>query len=423
MPFLDSLDIANRALQLLGAREITDVDEDSTENTATANAYDKLRRPELRRNVWRFATKRCALRALDSNTRILDPRAWSDGTTYLLGEIVKDDNDILWQAVQPSNIGAEPGLTTAWEQYFGPLTVSLYDADITYYAGELVYKVVGTAGGYVVYMSLENNNEDNPTTVTDYDATVTYGKDEVVNYLGTQFRSLIDVNLGVTPDDGPSVYSALATYNIGDEAVAQDGFIYTSTANGNIGHDPVLDGGVHWTKGVANAWSSVPTIEDSSRKWRALLAGAYKPSIVYPVGAGPSDQDGTKNMFRLPAGYLRVANQDPKAGAHTLIGAPTGRVYEEWLFEGNYIIWDDPGPIIFRFVADVSNVREMDDMFCEGLACRIAVGVCERVTQSTGKISIAAKEYEKFMGDARLVNAIEVGAEEPPEDDLIVCRR
>ena len=78
--------------------------------------------------------------------------------------------------------------------------------------------------------------------------------------------------------------------------------------------------------------------------------------------------------------------------------------------------------IIHRFVADVHDVRRMDAMFCEGLACRIAMGVCETLTQSVSKLGAISTLYKQFMTEARIVNGIETGSEEPPEDDYIACR-
>jgi hypothetical protein len=61
-------------------------------------------------------------------------------------------------------------------------------------------------------------------------------------------------------------------------------------------------------------------------------------------------------------------------------------------------------------------------MFKEGLAARIAVAICEPLTQSTAKIQSIRTSYKEYMGEARLRNAIEVGAEEPPMDDYLSTR-
>jgi hypothetical protein len=80
------------------------------------------------------------------------------------------------------------------------------------------------------------------------------------------------------------------------------------------------------------------------------------------------------------------------------------------------------GPILLRFVADVTLVDTMDPMFCEGLACSLAIAVCERITQSTEKWNKCTAEYRRIMGEARIVNGIETGPVQPPQDDYITAR-
>lgn len=421
MPFLDSLDIANRALQHCGVERIANVDEDSKNNRETAFAYDTLREPELRRNTWRFAIKKAILRPIGTDTLLLDPQLWDEDTLYLFGSLVKDENGVIWQSAVTSNQGNDPLTTTAWEEYFGPLAINAYDSTLAYSAGEVVYKTAGNSGGFVVFMSLQNSNEDVPSTVTTYSATVTYGKDATVSYGGDQWRSLIPLNLGTTPAVGPADYDASAIYATGNQVIGPDGYIYTSLQNANAGNNPTT-ATAYWTNtGVPNAWAKTPTLYPSSTKWLPLYATLKPLNILYPVGTGPYTQQGTRNVFRLPSGWLKKAPRDPKAGANSILGAPSGLYYDDWLFEGDYIIASD-AIIVHRFVANIHDVRRMDAMFCEGLACRVAIGVVETLTQSGSKKNSIAAEYKLFMSEARTVNAIEIGSEEPPEDDYIACR-
>lgn len=423
MPFLDSLDVANRALQHLGAELIGSVDEDSTNNKNISFSYDKVRRAELNRNTWRFSIRNVVLRAVDRDTMILVPSLYDSTKTYLIGAIVRDTNGQLWQSMLSSNIDNTPGANNdSWDSYFGPLTVMAYDSTVGYYAGELVYKAGATAGSFSIYSSLENINTDVPSTTTAYDATVTYHAGEIVSYSGSQWRSRIEVNLGITPAEGPAAWDATVTYTLAQTVTGSDNFIYSAVGT-TLGADPTTDGGVHWTNtNLAFAWTALPVIPASSGKWRVIDAAMQNLNFSYPIGSGPATQSGTLNVFRLPAGYLKVAPQDPKNGANPFLGAPSGNVYLDWNFQDNFIVSHDIGPIIFRFVADVTRVVQFTDMFCEGLACRVAIACCEGITQSTSKLTNVVSEYNKVMGEARLVNAIEIGATEPPEDDYITCR-
>lgn len=422
--FVDSLDIANRALDWVGQPPIETVTEDSTKNEICSRVYGKLRTAELRRNTWRFSTKRVILRPLDTTTYLLDPVAWSATTTYLPGAIVSDSNGALWYSLlSGENHGNEPGTTSAWDRYFGPVTVHLYDSTTSYWAGELVYKSLGS-GKFVIFMSLSNSNTSDPATADAYDATVTYHKGEAVSYLGSQWYSLIEVNVGNTPAEPPTAYDPSAIYAAGNQVTATDGFIYTCINNNTTGHSPTdSDTATYWTAtGTPAAWSAIPTQYAASRNWRPIFAGMMAPNIQYPIGAGPVTQQSTRNIYHLPAGYLKRAPQSPKAGAFNFLGASASLPLDDWEFEGDYIVTTQTGATMFRFVADVVDVSKMDPMFCEGLACAMAMVICEPLTQSASKIQTVASAYKKTMGEARLANAIEVDPVQPPEDEFITVR-
>lgn len=423
MGFRNPVDIANRALQHCGAKRISDslgFTEDSVNAAECAFAYDKLRRAELRRNVWRHAIRNCVLRPIDTTTRLLAPVLYSSLTTYFVGSIVSDAMGYLWISTAPDNLGQAPGNSSWWEPYFGPMAVVPYDSATTYYAGEVVYVASG-AGVNTVYMSRENENADNPATATAWSATATYRKNAIVTYLGTPRQSLIDLNLNQTPTASPAAWASGSTYALGNTVCGSDGTIYTSLSGGNIGNDPTTSP-TFWSAGAPCPWTTDITRTSTSDKWLAIGAALSEMGIVYPIGAGPLSSADTRNVYRVPANFLREAAQDPKAGSHSILGSPGGRQYEDWDFSGDYFTTSEAGIIVFRFVADVVNVPKFDDMFCEGLAARIGMEICPKVTQSEAKIATIAGKYQKFMSEARIVNAIEIGSEEPPEDDWVTCR-
>jgi len=431
------VDIGNRALQHCGA-ELLNATLGFTENSKRARtvgfAYGKLRRAELERNIWTFATRRAALRAIDVNTMLLTPALWVSSTSYFAGSIVDDGTGTLWVSRIQSNLNNQPNATptpsTAWEPYFGPLTVSLYDSTQTYYAGELVYTAAGD-GTYRVYASLITGNSDNPATGTAWSATTTYRPGQVVTFSSVAYMSLINFNLNQTPTSSPAIWAVGTTYASGARVYDTDnGLIYTSNGNGNVGHDPSTDGGINWTStGTLCPWTTVFVGGSGSLNWLEI-GGAEFPNgvglatlnIQYPLGSGPSSQSDTRNVYRMPAGFLKEAPQTPKDGSATWMGAPTNSIYNDWEIENHYIVTRCNGVIILRFVADVQDVRKMKSMFCEGLAARIAEEVCEPLTQSGSKLGAITAAYAKAMSEARTVNAIEAGSEEPPLDDYLACR-
>jgi hypothetical protein len=241
--------------------------------------------------------------------------------------------------------------------------------------------------------------------------------------------SLIDLNLNNEPDLGPALFNIATTYAAGAKVGGSDGVIYQSIGSGNVGHDPTIDAGVHWTNtGVLNPWTTVFVGGTGSDKW-LLIGGSAFPggvaiatlNIVYPQGSGPSTQSNSRNVFRLPAGYLRLAPQNPKPGIAAL-GGPLGIGYDDWVIENDFLITADSGPLTFRFVANITDVSRMHTMFCEGLAARVGFEVCERLTQSAAKVGTIAKVYNQWITEAGQVDAIEDGYEDPPDDDYLSVR-
>lgn len=405
--FKDSLDVANQALIHLGLPLILAVDEDSNRNTVMSGLYTKARQYELRRNVWRFSKRAARLRAIDLTTRLLDPSDWETGVTYLPGAIVKHTNGDLWVSFMPENIGNEPGVTDVWEPYTGPMSISLYDSTITYSAGELVYKATSLAGSFVVYVSRINGNTSAPDTVTAYDATVTYGINDVVSYSGYQWRSVIPYNLANTPAVAPSDWDKSTNYDTDDTATAGDGYIYKALSDSNLGNDPVLDDGTLWSKQGPYAWNRIPVLQSSSKDWLPLFANATTLGLEH---LNLMAEDG-RNVFLLPSGYLRQVRRQPKV----IQAASDFEVY------GDYILSHD-ATILLSFSADHTKVSKMDPMFCEMLALRMAEQACETLNQDETKLAAVMAKYKRAATEAREVNAIENGYEEPDEDDFVTVR-
>lgn len=526
-----------------------------SEGTERANeissVYDKIKRAELEANVWTFATRRTALRAIDTNTMQVQPAVWQQGTTYFKGSIVSDGTGFLWQSRIPNNTGNQPNSSTGtpgsytWEPYFGPLTAALYDSTADYFAGEIVYTAPGD-GTYNVYASLISGNSVDPSLSNQWSSGTAYYKNQVVQqypawaigttyaqgqtvtytdgntyssltsgnvghapattstnwalapvlillsqqvpetvlnlppqsspiiewasgtvyslgsfvlfdgnaYLsiannntgnypnaagssswvvlsgGALYMSLIDLNVNNNPASAPALWSSTTTYATGNKVGGSDGQIYTSIGNGNLDNDPVTDGGVHWTAtGILNPWSTVFTQGGGNSQWLQIggatfPAGVVLPTldIVWPVGVGPCSQQSTDNAYKLPAGFLRVAPQNPKADTSDWLGVPGNDVANDWTYEAGYLVTRESDPIVYRFVADVNDVTTFSTTFCEALGARIGMEVCPILTQSEAKVQSIQGEYNRWVGIAKLQNGIEAGAFSPPLEALIACR-
>lgn len=431
--FETAADIGNRACDHWGAEPLDPTlgfSEISKSAQFLSRNYDKLRQAELRANYWKFALKSAVLRAIDTTTMLLTPVLWGSATTYFRGSIVSDGNGHLWISNIPNNLGLQPEVTPYWDEYFGPLTVSLYDTSGTtaYYAGEIVYTAAGD-GTSRVYLSLISGNSDVPSTGTAWSATSTYFKNQVVVISAVAYMSRIDLNINQAPASSPANWAIGTTYALNALATGSDGVTYKSLANGNVGHDPTIDLGAHWQNtGVLTPWTTVFVGGIGSLNW-LQIGGAEFPNgvtlqtlnIMYPLGAGPAFQSSTSNAFRLPAAFLRRAPDTANTGV-SVLGGPSGIGYSDWNFEGQYITAPYSGLIKVRFVADLIDVTQMDAMFCEGLGIRIAFEGMELITQSPDKQSVIASKYKKFRGDAATIDGIERGTGDEPDDDYVTVR-
>ena len=551
--FLSPTDIGSRAAEHCGQPRLDPTlgfaDPSSKAASEIGFVYGKIRRAELRRNNWRFATRRACLRPIDSNTMLMAPALWVASTTYFVGSIVSDQSGTLWESTVTNNLGNQPGILTTlqqWQPYFGPMTVALYDSSQAYSASELTYTAAGN-GTYNVWKSLINGNAVHPALYNQWAATTVYFKNQVVQqfpawasgttytkgqgilytdgnvyasltngnignappssatnwalipvltlqtqgvpianstivfpptsspvlewsqsttystgavvmfngleYLslgnnntgnfpnasgstswvqitnGTTYMSLIDLNLGNSPVNAPALWSAGTTYAINNLVGGSDGVIYKSLTNGNLGHNPTTDNGTNWQNtGVLNPWTTVFTQGGGNSQWTQIGGSAFpsgvtivSPNVNWPIGSGYLWDTTTRNVFRLPAGYLKFLPEDPKGGAVSWLGMPGDHMQNDWVFEGNYLVSYCATPITLRFVADVQDVTQFDDMFCEGLALAIAEVVDGPLEQGKSLAAIEAL-YKRKMGEARTVNAIEVSYEDPPLEDMIACR-
>ena len=374
--YLTPIDIANRALDHCGIPNIVAFTDNTKAADRTNAVYDKLRIAELRRNVWRFAVRKMALRAVDTTTMFLVPAAYDAAKTYPQGSIVSSASTF-WFATQYAPISTTPGAPNEayWAVYFGPKTVTPYSATASYYTGELAYNVVSNVVS--VYQCLTSGTAADPTAaVVAYDATVTYNTGDTVTYAAATWQSKIDLNTANTP--------AIGAY-----------------------------------------WQSVPGTQAATQvgqDWLKINATVRYQRFSYPIGTGPGYQTSTRNVFRLPSGYLRKAPQDSKAGVVSYLGAPGYLGSDDWEYEGDFITTSDNPVIVLRFVADIQDVTMMDPMFCEGLGARIGLEICEPLTQSDSKLGTISQSYKTFMGEARAINGIESGPIELPLDDYLAAR-
>lgn len=137
-------------------------------------------------------------------------------------------------------------------------------------------------------------------------------------------------------------------------------------------------------------------------------------TLSSPTGTNTYQNGLTRNVFTLPAGFMRFADQNPRA-AGTLTQSTTGGIkYTDYAIEGGNLTTASAGPIHLRFAGDITNVALMDSLFCDSLAARMNVdGLAEKLTGSVARRQLAEQRYEERIALAKLIGLIEAAGDEP----------
>lgn len=121
---------------------------------------------------------------------------------------------------------------------------------------------------------------------------------------------------------------------------------------------------------------------------------------------------GYANAYPLPSDFLRLMPPDVQFNPNDL----------DWQIEGRKILTNDAGALDVRYIYRVEDPNEFDATFVEALACRIAMELCEKITQSNSKAQMIREDYTTAMRTARKLNAFENIPAEPPTDTWITSR-
>lgn len=93
----------------------------------------------------------------------------------------------------------------------------------------------------------------------------------------------------------------------------------------------------------------------------------------------------------------------------------------DWQIEGNAILTNDTTCEI-RYLAQITDPNAMDPMFREVLSCRLALEMCEELTQSNSKLEGIMAQLKLATTEARRNNAFERRSETPQTDSWILAR-
>jgi hypothetical protein len=121
---------------------------------------------------------------------------------------------------------------------------------------------------------------------------------------------------------------------------------------------------------------------------------------------------GRARAFQLPSTCLRVLPPYPEEDLEDL----------DWIVEGKKIYTDDSAPLQVRYLQVVTDPNEMDSLFREALSAKMAMEMCEEITQSNTKGEALERRYVAAIAKAKKANAIEHANKLPPDDSWITAR-
>jgi hypothetical protein len=117
------------------------------------------------------------------------------------------------------------------------------------------------------------------------------------------------------------------------------------------------------------------------------------------------------NRFPVPDGFVRLVE---------VLGPAS--VVEAYKYERKAILADSVGPVFIRYVADVAETGDWDDLFVQAFAARLAFQIADRITGDRGRKADAFTEWRLAIKEAAGVDAKEDPPEEPYESSWVTSR-
>ena len=136
--------------------------------------------------------------------------------------------------------------------------------------------------------------------------------------------------------------------------------------------------------------------------WNAVITRAKLAALAEAPAFGYDAQ------YQLPADCLCVVE-----------------VYDTtlpWVIEGRKLLSDEGSPVSMRYVRREEDPNQWDSLLQSTVAARLAMELCEELTQSNTKRQIATQEYQGLMSLARKADGQESSPMPFEEDSWINAR-
>lgn len=129
--------------------------------------------------------------------------------------------------------------------------------------------------------------------------------------------------------------------------------------------------------------------------WSFAIVRAQLAESTIP--ASFSDLFGYSSAYLLPSDCLRLLPPDPNEGTYMT----------EWKIEKGLILTNTGAPLQIRYIQKITDAAAFDVNFVEVLAAKLALVMCESLTQSSTKKAEMKDAYKEALAAARRANAFE----------------
>ena len=170
-----------------------------------------------------------------------------------------------------------------------------------------------------------------------------------------------------------------------------------------LGSAPItsLQDNVKSARACARMFEAVRDAELRDHQWNFAITRTSLPALEErPVY-------GFARQYQLPGDCLKVVAVFPQG---------------DWKVEGRKVLTDLPTPLRITYVKQAVDPSEFDALFVETLAARLAVELCESLTQSNTKKRMALEDYAQAVRRARRIDAVEGTADALEETSWIKAR-
>lgn len=176
-----------------------------------------------------------------------------------------------------------------------------------------------------------------------------------------------------------------------------------------------IDDDVKAARSIKSCFEDLRDDELRAHRWSFAL----KRTSLAALSTAPAF--GFQYQYQLPADFLRIDMVNDEYPA-TVMDNYIGSENPDWVLEGGLLLTDIDAPLPVRYIGQITDPNAWDANFREALASRIAMEICEDLTQSDTKKQGAKEDYKRAILQAIRTNSIERLPSQPPDDQWVIGR-